>query len=317
MFTSYNLGNFGAELKKLRKSLGYSQSDVQELVGVSMDTIRKIESGQVIPRYDTLESLSVAYKHDLLELLKHSRSSKILLELHDDVDYLITCFTKKDFFKLKKELDKIYCSKGELSVFNICELEQFRIFIEAIKDYHENLLPEQQSSKIKLINALRLTIDNFNIYKFKNYKYSYIEYRILLLLSLLIAKDKNFKLSNKILYYILENSLNKASKNNYTNFLIIKAYSNLAYNFHMLDEHQKVIELSDEGINFSLSKETIHVIHSLYYRKGIALLHLKRDDYLDSLKAACFILKLTKKQELLELYLKITKDKYGIDIPDV
>ena len=90
MFVTYNLEYFGKELKKIRTRLGFSQAYVQEIVGVSIDTIRKIESGRVVPRYDTLELLSVAYKEDLLDLLKNSRSNKFLMEYHDELDYIIT-----------------------------------------------------------------------------------------------------------------------------------------------------------------------------------------------------------------------------------
>src|SRR5690606_24917653 len=94
MFVSYNLEGFGQELRRIRKNLGFSQAEVQQKVGVSVDTIRKIESGRVIPRYDTLELLSVAYKQDLLELLKNSRSNKFLMEYHDDLDYVIARYDK-------------------------------------------------------------------------------------------------------------------------------------------------------------------------------------------------------------------------------
>jgi len=43
-----------------------TQKYVEEVSGVNCDTLRKIESSLVIPRYETLEYLSMAYKVDLL-----------------------------------------------------------------------------------------------------------------------------------------------------------------------------------------------------------------------------------------------------------
>ena len=69
MFYSYDLSNFGIELRSIRQKNGYTQNYVKELTGVNEDTLRRIENGTVIPKYETLEILSSLYKTDLLLLL--------------------------------------------------------------------------------------------------------------------------------------------------------------------------------------------------------------------------------------------------------
>ncbi|MGI6366625.1 MAG: helix-turn-helix domain-containing protein [Bacillota bacterium] len=125
MFVTYNLEHFGKELKKIRTSLGFSQAYVQEIVGVSIDTIRKIESGRVVPRYDTLELLSVAYKEDLLDLLKNSRSNKFLMEYHDELDYIITCYERGAAANLKEKLQENFSQDDSHSMVNPREFDQF------------------------------------------------------------------------------------------------------------------------------------------------------------------------------------------------
>jgi hypothetical protein len=53
----------------------------------------------------------------------------------------------------------------------------------------------------------------------------------------------------------------------------------------------------------------------LYYRKGIAQFNLEDENYLDSITTAFYILKAIRIPKLLEQYVKITEDKYGILIP--
>lgn len=317
MFVTYNLENFGSELKKIRKSLGFSQIDVQEKVGVSVDTIRKIESGRVIPRYDTLELLSVAYKEDLLELLKNSRSNKFLMEFHDELDYIIACYDKYAAIALKERLHSNFNTDFKLSMVSPHELKQFMIFVDAIDQFHCEVTATYQNTINNLVNALQLTIPDYRLRRFRRYNYNYIEFRILLLISLFIAEEGNYTFSNQILYHILNRISDKSYSTKYIDYLIINIYFNIAYNFHMLNNYAKVIEVSDEGISFSLDKKTNHVLYSLYYRKGIAQYKLGYDDYLDSIITALYILKAARIPKLLEEYVKITQEQYGITLPPI
>jgi len=83
----------------------------------------------------------------------------------------------------------------------------------------------------------------------------------------------------------------------------------------MLDKHAQVIETADAGIAYCIEHRTNHALFSLYYRKGIAQFNLGDEDYLDSITTAYYILKAIRIPKLLELYRKITEEKYGISIP--
>lgn len=315
MFVSYNLEDFGNELRKIRRSLGFSQSYVQGTVGVNIDTIRKIEGGLVVPRYDTLELLSAAYKQDLLELLKNCRSNKFLMEYHDELDYIITCYDKVAAAKLKQKLQDNFSQDIQITMVNPNELKQFIEFVDAIEAFYSSFTSDKECTKNDLIKALRLTIPDYNLRDYKNYKYSYIEFRILLLISLFIAQEGDFIYSNKILYYILKTITNKKYSTKYIDFLIINIHFNIAYNYHKLDKHAQVIETADDGITYCLEHRTYHALFSLYYRKGIAQFNLEDENYLDSITTAFYILKAIRIPKLLEQYVKITEDKYGILIP--
>ena len=313
MFISYNLVQFGEKLKNARKELGLSQIDIQNSAGVSVDALRRIEKGEVIPRYETLELLSALYKQDLLELLKSSRNNKLLTEYFDELDGLITSYDDKKMKTLEDDIRKSFTNDNRSSIVNPNEVIQVLLYIRGANLYYSRISSDHIDAKNILLDALRLTIPEFKISEFRTYNYSYIELRILLFLSILIAQNDEIELSNEILYFIL-NRLQNSSTSKYLSYLNIKIYTNLSYNYHLLDNHSKVIEISDEAISYCLHQETTHGLFLLYYRKGIAEYQLKRESYIQTLHSSFFLLKVTNNQNLLDIYLEVTKQSYNIDI---
>ena len=53
---------FPPRLKELRKRAGLSQSKFADLNGVSFMTVRRWESGEVIPRMNEIKQMNVHYK---------------------------------------------------------------------------------------------------------------------------------------------------------------------------------------------------------------------------------------------------------------
>ena len=53
-------------LKELRETRGWSQRDLASRVGLTQTHISGIESGKIVPRYDTLLELVRILNHDLL-----------------------------------------------------------------------------------------------------------------------------------------------------------------------------------------------------------------------------------------------------------
>ena len=313
MFISYNLIQFGESLKNTRKELGLSQIDIQNSAGVSVDALRRIEKGEVIPRYETLELLSALYKQDLLELLKSSRNNKLLTEYFDELDSLMTTYDDKKMKRLEDDIRNSFSNEDRSSIVNPNEVIQFLLLIRGTNLYYSRISNDQVDSKNILLDAIKLTIPGFNITEFRTYNYSYIELRILLFLSILTAQNDAIELSNDILYFILDR-LRNSSTSKYLSYLIIRIYTNLAYNYHLQDNHLKVIEISDEGISYCLHQETTHRLFLLFYRKGIAEFLLKRETYKATLQSSFFLLKITNNQNLLDVYLEVTKQKYSINI---
>lgn len=314
MFISYNLLEFGEKLKEIRKNLGLSQLDIQNLAGVSSDALRRIEKGEVIPRYETLELLSSIYKEDLLELLKSSRVNKLLTEYHDELDDIITCYDDKKIKQLEEDIRNSFSGPNQTTIINPNEVVQFLLLIRGATLYNSRFSSDHNDARNILLDALRLTIPSFNLSRFKEFKYNYIELRILLLLSILIAEDKEVELSNKILLFIRERLL-QGTPSKYTDYLVIKIYTNLAYNYHLEDNHRNVIKVTTQGIAYCVEHETMHGLNLLYYRKGIAEFLTRKRTYMETLLSSFFILKVTNRNDLMDIYLEVTEQKYGIQIP--
>lgn len=58
--------NLGNKIKQLRKSLGLTQEQLAEKVGIDDKHLSKIENGLHLPTYKTIEKLSSALKTDLM-----------------------------------------------------------------------------------------------------------------------------------------------------------------------------------------------------------------------------------------------------------
>ena len=120
----FNLISFGETLRKIRSELNLTLDDVSELSGVNSETIRRIELGKVIPKFETLEFLSPIYKHDL---------NAIFLKYRVD-DYYY-------FYKIKNRLERKF-DGDEFDTLYI-ELEELNTCIKYIKSSFYKELIEQ------------------------------------------------------------------------------------------------------------------------------------------------------------------------------
>lgn len=58
MFIYLDINDLGLQLRKVREKLNISRSKVEDVTGITKETLRKIEKGSVIPKLDTLQILS-------------------------------------------------------------------------------------------------------------------------------------------------------------------------------------------------------------------------------------------------------------------
>lgn len=311
MFSSYDLKSFGLALKRIRKQLSFTQNMVTEKTQISRDTLRRIENGSVVPRFETLERLSVFYKVDLLEVLSQHRADVNLRYWYDEFDNLIAKYDESKLKALSLAI-KEYTSENYNSFIVHEEVEQCLTFLKAIELYFSNFENEKMHIEQLLIQCMRITLSDFDIKQFKKYRYNIIETRILLLLSLTYGKVDNFQRSNEILLFL---SYRQSKNKILPPKLVIAIYTNLAYNYHMQDRHKDVINICDKGIEYAISADTFSNLYLIYFRKGIAEFNLNLPEYITSLTLSVSILKILGQNSLYELYLSVLENKYHIILP--
>lgn len=311
MFTSYDLIPFGQRLRSIRKNLGYSQKEVSKLSGINVDTLRKLESGQSIPRFDTLEHLTHIYKTNLLLLLDAYKSSKALFHYYDQIDQLITSNDLEKIQKIKSQFDHDHKAQKD-TLINARDYDQLNMFFEAL------ILSYDQDSKVlekaigMLTDSLSLTLIGFEVDNFGQFKYNFFEQRILFLIASILVPLNKSNLSNKILKHLLNafdfsiySSLNEKR-------LIAKSYSLIAYNYHMIDAHDQVIQYANMGIQHCITHEISTYLYLLLSRKGLAEYNLNNPNYKISLKKALQLLNIYENHSVYQQYKDIMANQYQI-----
>ncbi len=296
MLSSYDLTSFSKRLKTIRKSLGYSQNDVADETGVNSDTLRRLENGMSVPRFDTLEVLSRFYKENLILLLDSYKMSTELSYFYDLVDYHMA---NEDFESLRNSITTfdLYIKQDGLKMVDAREVEQLKCFFKGLElSYNANDI----SSTALFEKALKITITHFKLEDWNHFKYNFLEIRILLSLASVQGNLRNCELSTSIINYILKYLDPSPHSKFYEKVLIVKCYCILAYNYHRLDNHKLAIKYSDLGIKFCIDHSILSNLHFVLFRKGVALYYLNDKTYDTYIEQAINLLKIQEKFALAD-----------------
>lgn len=308
--------NYGKELRKIRKFLKLTQTDVSKISGLSEDTLTNLENGLVIPKYETIEILSHVYKFDLMKMLFYFKNENDILSLYEQLDDSITY---NNLAKIKDIHTTLLSLKQNYPIDRLIQFSDFDMLIaytESNVIYLDKTLPSHTKLKAKnsLIESLSINIPEFSIDKFKLFNYNLLELRMLLLLAQFESESEHFNLSNSIMEFILNKI---AHFDTYelvpTKFKLI-LYFNIAYNYHNLDKHKKVYQYAVEGIKIGQKTDDFANLFFLYYRKGIAEYYLNKPNYEQTLKKSIYILDILGKNDLKKLYIDSTLRNYDVDL---
>jgi len=315
MLHNYLTAEFGNRIRNIRRGLNLTQQDVADMSGINLDTLRKIENGYVVPRYDTLEILSITYKTDILDVFKNYRFTSHLYEIYNLLD---TYIVEYHVDKLETIKNKIYNLDDEVNntLVLASEINKLKKLVDAIYLLHSNndnpTEHDLYKAKDMLIDALRIDNINFMLEDLEVYKYTYFDTRIFVILALIIRKLKESELSNKILFFILKIVDKSAHASFMEKLLVIKIYVNLSYNLYMMDNPEDTLKYSNEGIKFAQANSLMYGLPNLYWRKGIAELKLGLGEHLDSIKKSLYILDVQGNVKLKTIYEGVLKNKYNI-----
>lgn len=301
MLSSYDLSKFSSRLKSIRKTLGYAQLEVSENTGINSDTLRRLENGLSIPRFDTLEVLSQFYKVNLILLLDSYKISSQLSYYYDLIDYyMINNDTDSITRTIQNFEENIVVN--EFNMVDIRDIEQLKLFFIGLKLSYQSNNEANKDSLNYLVKALQISNPLFNIENWQSYKYNFLELRILFTIASIEGYNRNCVLSNEILLMILSYLDTSKYAKHYEKVLVIKSYSIMSYNYHRLDQHDMALEYSEKGIQFCIDNSIMTYLALLLSRKGMAMYHLKMDGYQAFILQAIELLKIQKNDSLAKEY---------------
>ncbi|MDW7661423.1 MAG: helix-turn-helix transcriptional regulator [Bacillota bacterium] len=313
----YQLDKFGEDIRTLRQESNLSQADVYNLIGISQDTLRRIENGYTIPKFETLEYLSLLYKTDIVSLLSKTRighhyaHGNIAQTLNDMI-------LNNDFNHLDRAINFInetIANDKELPTDHmlLSKLFQFKVLVEIIHEYKHELFDSKHTSEIekKILDSVALTINKFDLNYLEIYQLDFIEIRLLIIYCEILRLNNQYQGALDILAILLEKtSIKLKYDDNYLD-LLFKIYFNISYCHHRNDDHQNVVSSCDKGLQICIEHSDYSLMHAFLFRKAVALFNLGEKDQSEQLIKQCItILKIIGNEQLAVQYKKIFDKMY-------
>lgn len=277
----YNLKLFGKKFKNIRKNLGLTQKEVSKLTHLDVITIRRIETGKVLPKLDTLESLSSIYKEDLISLLLEYRLDDYssFCDIKNKVESKLHNLT---LYNLKSEFDGlILLLESTTNPYYKDIIQQFIMFIESAILYKDN---NNEEALNKLLESIKITTPTFSLDNYSLFIYSSMEIRILMNIALVFDRLNNKEKYLEITKFCL-NSVETGDE------IYSKLSHNLAGAYAAKKDFESALKFSNLGIKSSQENRNFSDLSYLYYGKGIAEFMLNKDEHLESLKTSIYLCK--------------------------
>lgn len=314
MFESYDLDQFGKKMKAIRNSLGYSQSFVAESIGINVDTLRKLENGYTIPRYDTLAHLSQFYKTDIHKLFNTYNKNKFIFEFYDKLDFLMLRGKFNDIKKIHEDFMTSLNTSNQIDLINPLIFNQIDGLLYATSVRYQGNI---ELALETILNSIKLTIPDFDIANFDSFRYTSFEIRLLLVAATCLGDLRQCELSIQISEYILTIIDSTLYSDKIEDLYVIKSLSHISYNYHRLDKHDKALEYAQKGIEISLTKGHFDLLHFLFLRKAVAEMELQLDSYVETFKKCLYVIKITDDDVHYNHMLELIKNKYELDFSNL
>lgn len=296
---------FGKELRCMRTKLGLTQNDVSGLTGINTETLRRIEGGRVMPKFETLSNLSSVYKIDLNKLFLKYRFEDYdyIYELKDKLE---SKFDRDEFATLDTELKELNAIISDLSNSYFKDyLTQLTLLTDAVILYKDEAKLNEAFDK--LIRAMLITLPTFDLRKYQSLFYSPMEIRILMNIALVFNKMKNSSKYLEMLEFCM-------SSVDVTQELYPKLCHNLAGAYTRSKDYIKALSYSNKGIESSQVNRNTNGLNLLFYGKGIAEHYLGRSEYKDSILTAIYLCKAFGQEKLKDRIIYNCREIFKMDI---
>jgi transcriptional regulator with XRE-family HTH domain len=301
---------FGLRLRELRSQIGLRHVDIEQIFNISSETLRKIEGGKSTPRIETLAILSNAYCVNLIQLYDSFKTLNSPMSHYDQVDKAI-CDLNIDKLELITSSFTSHSNNLVNTYDEQIELQQFNLFVEAVKESFESNNKSKKNALIKLISAIKIREANFQLEVFHKYVFFQFELRLLIVIGVILAELKEINQSSDILYFVLKRFDQSNHASHYEKQLILKILNNLSYNEHILSNYKNANDYATSAITFAIENNLIYILEDLYFRKAVAHFRLGYTDYLEYFNRSISILEIRGAIEKMNIFIKTGLEKYG------
>ncbi|MCL2620622.1 MAG: helix-turn-helix domain-containing protein [Defluviitaleaceae bacterium] len=295
----------GRIIKKVRQELGLNQAELAELVFLSEDQLSRIERGKV--------KADIWLLMKILELKGEPSDDFWMLYLDsDDYDgYLL-------YRQLRRSLrdDKLN-EAGEL----LEKLEKSPVsekgFIKQTIVWTKLRLDDALSDEDKLAGfykVLKMSKPNFDESKLAEYRLTYQEIRILIIIAVLSGKMKDFDKAIYITKTLIENRENFRTSEDDKMFFFPLLFFNLSNFYGKADKIKDSLWACDEGIKASLKYANYRFLPQLTLNKasGMYLLGEEEEMYKPLLVRAYYTALTHQNDKTANLIKSEAKEEFGI-----
>jgi|LGOV01.1.fsa_nt_gb transcriptional regulator with XRE-family HTH domain len=279
---NYNLEEFGAELKRIRINSFLTQKNVENMIGVNVDTLRRLENGKSLPKIDTLDKLSIIYSVDLYIIFnkyRHTIDNYISKRMKE----ISKLFHNYSYDQIKSEAEMLKSNFSSSSFHNDVlvtkKLKQFTEYLISLQNLNQSIADISRFDLTNLFNALGYSLNDFHDSNL-SFKFDKLEIRILILASIIYRAKGEFENSFKM----IEEAHTQLMRNYTEDPEFLYLYITITYNrmtyFHRIDSFDKIDNLHTETLDLFDSEIGIQNIASYLIRIGINK-HNRNDDCSD------------------------------------
>jgi transcriptional regulator with XRE-family HTH domain len=302
-----DLKEFGKQALIVRENCGFTREEVKSITGISVETLRRLERGIPEPKLSTLENLSNLYRFDLLALFAETRHPFSLFS-ESMVKLVNEKLNTLDYEGLIELIDHAF---EEIALSDSEEVDNntyYKHFLEALRGIR---IKEVRDGKTIIVNVenILLALSGKNS-KLLHTPYLYpFEVTVAIYLATLYRRNKECERSIEFCQHVLEKINQYPVLGDRVVDQIGALYQAIAYAFHIMDQHEKVIET----IDLALFDRRLAFTNTLYVdmimRKAVAYYYLNRRESYDLFTVAI----LNSTGERRKVLLKSIVEQYGID----
>jgi len=149
-----------------------------------------------------------------------------------------------------------------------------------------------------------------------NDSYSLVEISALIGIVSISSSIGNYDAMNHMYKILTSKTFNYSISGDYS--FLPSVYSSLSRSLGAQNEHEKVLEISQMGIDFCLTQETSNALSNLLFYKSISLLNLGRiDEGMEEAKKCIMQLYIENNPENLSSYKKVIEEAFNLQISDL